>query len=127
MFGHRYFGARYFGPRYWGPAAAGAGGDCPTVGQIWAYVMSNGNTAEQNLVQTNTMLATLTGAVEGSLTLLDLVRIIAAVSAGKSTIVDNGNSTATVEFQAVDGTDVRVSAEMDGSERTSVTITPEST
>ena len=50
--------------------------------------------------------------------------MLAAVAAGKTTIVDNGNNTATVVFRDLEDTVDRVTAEMDGSERTNVTLSP---
>lgn len=101
--------------------------NCPTLGQIWAHVLSNGKSAQQNWVENQTMLTALNQAIEGSLTMLDLWKIIAAVSAGKSTVVATGASSATVEFQAAGGTDVRVEAQVEGIERIAVTVTPETT
>lgn len=123
MLGRRYFGGAYFGGRFFGDGGSGAPPGA-TAAQIWNYVLSNGKTAGQNLVENNTMLLALTGAIEGSYTSSDLLRIIAAVAAGKTRITDLGGGAAHVEFDAVDGSEVRVAAEMDGSERTAVTITP---
>ena len=123
MFGHRYFGGAYFGGRFFGDgddtAAPGA-----TAAQIWAYVLSNGKSAGQNLVENNTMLLALTGAVEGSYTIFDLLKIIAAVAAGETRITDLGGSRAHVEFDHVAEAGVCVTAEMSGSERTELTLTP---
>ncbi len=130
MFGHRYLGSRYFGGRFFGDggnsAPAGA-----TAAQIWNYVLSNGKTAGQNLVENNTMLLALTAnpggwgqVLEGTYTAADLLRIIAAVAAGQSRITNLGGGNAHVEFDAVDASEVRVAAEMTGSERTSLTLTP---
>lgn len=123
MFGRRFFGGRYFGGAYYGDGDTTAPPGA-TAAQIWAYQLSNGKSAGQNLVENNTMLLALTGAIEGSYTSSDLLRIIAAVAAGKTRITDIGGGAAHVEFDAVDGSEVRVAAEMDGSERTAVTITP---
>lgn len=59
---------------------------------------------------------------EGAYSYADLVRILAAVAAGQTTIVDNGNGTATVTFRDVNDTKDRVVAEMTGSERVSLTL-----
>lgn len=97
---------------------------------VWAYVLPNGKTAAENAVETLALLEALIAApgcldvpIEGALTGSDLLRIIAAVQAGKSTIASVLPGTAHVEFAAVDGVDIRVAAEMDGSERTDVTVT----
>jgi hypothetical protein len=62
--------------------------------------------------------------VEGSLTAAELLRLMAAVLAGKTTITDLGNGTGSVKFKAVNGTADRVEATMTGSTRTNVTLTP---
>jgi len=58
---------------------------------------------------------------DGAFTYAELVRILAAVSAGKTTIADNGDGTATVTFRDISDTRDRIVAEMDGSERVSIT------
>jgi hypothetical protein len=123
MFGHRFFGGAYFGGRYYGDG----GNTAPpgaSAAQVWAYVLSNGKSAGQNLVEVNTMLATLTGAVEGSYTMFDILKILAAVAAGKTRITPQGGDRAHVEFDHIDESGVAVAAEMDGSERTDMTLTP---
>ena len=62
-------------------------------------------------------------AIEGSYTAADLLRICAAVLAGRSRITSLGNGRAHVEFDAVGGADLRVAAEMNGSERQAVALT----
>jgi hypothetical protein len=62
--------------------------------------------------------------IQGSYTALDVLRILAAVAAGKTNIAALGNSQAEVEFRAIDDSQVVVAADMDGSERTDVTLTP---
>lgn len=120
MFGRAYFGGRYFGAREFGD-----GGNIPSSGasaaQVWAYVLPNGFSAGEMLMDIHTAL---TGAIEGAFTMPDLIRIIAAVQAGKSSITAFGGGAAHVEFRAVDDSEVRVAAEMAGSERTDVTLTP---
>jgi hypothetical protein len=128
MFGRRFFGGAYFGPRFFGD-----GGDATPVGPsasaIWAYVLSNGKSAGQNLVENNAMLLALTSGsfgwdtpIEGGYTAGDLLRIVAGVAAGTTRITPLGAGAAHVEFDAVDGSRVIVAAEMQGSERTSVVI-----
>lgn len=62
--------------------------------------------------------------LEGSRTASDLLRISAAVDAGKDTIVDNGDGTADVTFRDVSDTTDLVVGHVVGSRRTSVVITP---
>jgi hypothetical protein len=52
----------------------------------------------------------------------DVVRILAAVAAGKTDIVDLGGGAATVTFRDLNDTKDRVEASMTGSERTALTI-----
>jgi len=129
MFGHRYFGARYFGGPFFGDGGtSGAGGS--SAAEVWAYVLSNGKSAGQTLVETlqgiEVLLARncLDEQVQGAYTAVDALRILLAVAAGKTTINALGGGAAIVEFQAVDDSGVVVSATMDGSERTAVTLTP---
>lgn len=62
--------------------------------------------------------------IEGSLTAQDFLRIIAATKAGKTSIVKNGNGTATVTFRDLtDSSDIVVGTAQ-RSERISVTLNP---
>jgi hypothetical protein len=63
-----------------------------------------------------------TEIIEGTFTAADVMRLLASVMAGKSTIVDNGNGTATVKFRDLNDTVDRVSSEMEGSERINVDL-----
>lgn len=128
MFGHRYFGASYFGGRFFGDG--GSSGATASAAEVWAYVLSNGKSAGQTLVETLSGIETLLARncldeqVQGAYTAADALRILLAVAAGKTTINALGGGAAVVEFQAVDDSGVVVSATMDGSERTAVTLTP---
>ena len=61
---------------------------------------------------------------EGNLSPADLLRLIAAVQVGKDSIVDHGDGTATVTFRDTTDSKDRIVAEMNGSERSSVTLVP---
>lgn len=50
MFGRAYFGERYWGARYWGDGGSTAPPGA-SAAQVWNYVLSNGLTAQQNVVQ----------------------------------------------------------------------------
>lgn len=63
-----------------------------------------------------------TEVIEGGLTAADILRIILAVQAGKTTIVNTGPTTNTVTFRDLADTKNRVDADMDGSERIAVTL-----
>lgn len=120
------FGSRYFGNGGTGPGA----GTGASAAEIWAYTLANGKSAAQNLIDLNAGMAELLSRsclddqVQGAYTAGDALRILLAVAAGRSTITPTGPDAATVEFQAVDDSGVVVSATMDGSERTAVTLTP---
>lgn len=53
------------------------------------------------------------------------VLVTAAVLAGKTAIVDHEDGTATVTFRDLGDTTARVVADLDGSERTDITLTPD--
>jgi hypothetical protein len=120
MFGRHYFGGAYLGGRFFGD-----GGSTPATGAsaaaVWAYVLPNGQSAGAML---QAIYAAVTQPIEGTFTMPDLIRIIAAVQAGKSSIASLGAGAAHVEFRAVDDSEVRVAADMAGSERTTIVLTP---
>lgn len=60
--------------------------------------------------------------IEGTYTTGDVLRLLSAVAAGKSTIVDLGGGLATVTFRDINDTEDRVVADMTDSERTGVTL-----
>lgn len=97
---------------------------------VWSFVMSNGKTAHENVVDIHAMLAaaaevpTLATPIEGAYSSIDLIKVISAVMAGKTSIDSSTPGSATVEFRDVNDTVVRVSADMVGSERVDVNITP---
>lgn len=61
---------------------------------------------------------------EGTLTMEDMVKAMAAIMLGKTTITDLGGGLATVAFRDLADALDRVVADMTGSNRTNVTITP---
>ncbi len=63
-----------------------------------------------------------TEVIESGLTAAEVLRIILAVQAGKTNIVDNGGGSATVTFRDVADTKNRVEADMQDSERINVTL-----
>ena len=63
-----------------------------------------------------------TEVIESGMSAADILRVVLAVLAGESTIVDQGGGIAVVEFANVAGTKPRVTADMDGSERTSLVL-----
>ena len=61
---------------------------------------------------------------DGTYTVEDLIKAMAAIMLGKTAITDLGSGLATVAFRDLADSMNRVVASMDESERTSVTITP---
>lgn len=98
---------------------------------VWAFVLSNGKSAGQNLVENNAMLTELLArncfdeVLQGQYTAGDILRILAAVAAGKTSITSLGTGSATVEFRAIDDSVTTVIGTMSGSQRTAVTLDPE--
>lgn len=62
-----------------------------------------------------------TEIIEGGYTAAECLRLLTAVAAGKTTIVDLGGGQATVTFRDINDTVDRIEADMTGSERTNVT------
>jgi hypothetical protein len=65
-----------------------------------------------------------TEIIEGTYTASEVMRLLVSVAVGKTTIVDNGNNTATVVFRDLEDTEDRITAEMEGSERVNVALIP---
>jgi hypothetical protein len=94
---------------------------------VWSALASQYN-------QSGTMGEKLNGAgsagnpwteiIEGTYTAAEVMRMLVAVAAGKTTITDNGNNTATVVFRDLTDTEDRVTATMEGSERINITLNP---
>lgn len=103
------------------PALDSDASTCPTAAEIWTFPMPNGQQARTALVQAAEML---TQPVQGPITVVEVLRILAAVAAGKTTILSLGGGQATVTFQAIDESGSVVVADMQDSERTNVTLTP---
>jgi len=130
MFGRAYFGGGYFGHRYFGD-----GGSIPATGAsaaaVWAYVLPNGKSAGQNIVEINAGISALLAMpscletnIEGGFTAADILRVLAAVAAGKTTITAGGGGAAQVQFRSIDDTREVIDASMQGSERIDLTIDP---
>ena len=81
-----------------GGLLVGDGGGGTTAAEVWEHPVEGGWTAEQ------------------------LLRLLAAVMAGKTSIVDTPGTGATITFRDVNDTKERLSATMDGSRRTGVTL-----
>lgn len=103
-----------------------------TAAQVWAYVLPNGKSAGQNLVEEDAMAISLAAqpeldwdeVLENGLTGRQLVEIIRAVFAGETHVV-SGQNTAHIDFDSEDGTRVVVAADLEGSARVAVTVDPQ--
>ena len=73
------------------------------------------------LTTENVGAAVLNTPIEGNYTAAEVMRLLSAVAAGKSTIIDLGGGLATVTFRDINDTTDRVVADMTNSERTNVT------
>jgi hypothetical protein len=100
-------------------------------GAVSSATTSGPATMRADIVLTGSTLSTAnvgsavwTQALEGGFSAGDIMKLIAAVMAGKTTIVDLGGGSATVTFRSINDSATRVSAGMTGSERTTVTLTP---
>lgn len=60
--------------------------------------------------------------LEGAITAVQLMRLFAAILAGKTTVVDLGGGNATVTFRDINDTVDRVEADMTGCERADITL-----
>lgn len=74
------------------------------------------------LTQTDVEGAVLEARIDGTVTLRQVLRLLAAVAGGKTAIVDNGDGTAAVTFRDLTDSKQRVQAAMSGSERSAVTL-----
>jgi hypothetical protein len=73
------------------------------------------------LTQDDVTGAVMEAQIEAGLTLRQVIRLLAAVAAGKTDIIDLGGGNATVKFRDLADTKDRINASMTGSKRTSVT------
>lgn len=97
---------------------------------VWAFILSNGKSAGENVVEIlagiNVLLARscFEDQAQGVYTYGDIMRILAAFAAGKTHIVQGGAGAANVKFDAIDDSGTVIDADMQGSERINVTLTP---
>lgn len=86
---------------------------------------ANINVTGDLLSTANVAQAVWDAVATSNLTYAEVMRILAAVSAGKTEIVNLGGGNATVVFRNIADTKDAVSADMVGSERVNVTLDPE--
>jgi hypothetical protein len=93
-------------------------GNLKGLASLEATISSSTELSPENLAN-----AVLNAVVEGGYTVEDILKLLSAVAAGKTTIIDLGGGDATVTFRDIEDTRNAVVADMTGSERTTVTIT----
>lgn len=92
---------------------------------VWNSIAANFNNAGtmgEKLNDAGSASNPWTEVLEGSYTAADMLRLLTAIAAGKTTIVDLGGGLATVTFRDINDTVDRVVADMTDSERTDVTL-----
>ncbi len=92
---------------------------------VWNSIAANFNntgTMGEKLNDAGSASNPWTEVLEGSYTAADMLRLLTAIAAGKTTIVDLGGGLATVTFRDINDTVDRVVADMTNSERTDVTL-----
>lgn len=92
---------------------------------VWNAVAANFNAAGtmgEKVNDAGSASNPWTEVIEGTYTAAELLRLLTAVAAGKSTIVDNGDGTKTITFRDINDTRNTVEAEIENSERTSITL-----
>lgn len=100
-----------------GTAVGSTGG---SIGQLNAALRSYGDLTSEGARD-----AILSAVVDGDYTVLETLRVLLAVAAGKTTINDLGGGNAEVTFRNLADSLDRVFATMTGSERTTVVIDPD--
>lgn len=119
-----------FGRSYFGGGGPSSGGGGLTASAVWAHVLGNGKSAGQNVVElqegVNDLLRRdcFDEQIQEGFSAGDILRILAAVAAGKTQITDLGGGAAQVTFRAIDDSGDVVVADMQNSERVDVTLTP---
>lgn len=88
-----------------------------------AFTFTNTN-AVQATVQVYPQTLTWQQIIEGSYTAEDILRILAGIAAGQTNIVDQGSGAALVTFRDLSNASDIVEAQMQGSERQTVVVTP---
>lgn len=104
-----------------------------TVSQIWDYltatILTPGSIGKLLVDNIDTKLSDLptlfwSKVIDGTYTADKVLKIMASILAGNTVIVDTGNNTAIVTFRNLDDTGDVVKANMNNSERITMTLTP---
>lgn len=92
---------------------------------VWGALASANNstgTMGEKLNDAGSASNPWTEVIESGYTAAEILRLLAAVAAGKTNIVDLGGGDATVTFRDIGDTKDRIVADMTGSERTTLTL-----
>lgn len=104
----------------------GTGLSTANVGQaVWSALAASNNvvgTMGEKLNDAGSASNPWTEVIESGYTAAEILRLLAAVAAGKTDIVDLGGGAATVIFRDIADTKDRIVADMTGSERTTLTL-----
>lgn len=111
---------------------AEAGGPTPLspeglANAVWAKLAADANdpgTMGEKLNDAGSASNPWTEIIEGSLSASDVLKLLLAIQAGRTSITDLGGGNASVKFKDLTGTVDRVTASVTGSERTAVTLNP---
>lgn len=104
-----------------------------TVAQVWDYltatILTPGSIGKLLVDNIDTKLSDLptlfwSKVIDGTYTADKVLKIMASILAGKTVIVDTGNNTAIVTFRNLDNTSDVIKANMNNSERITMTLTP---
>lgn len=92
-----------------------------------AHITLNDNTISTQITNVDTDVNSIPDSImqyvtEGTLTLQQVMRILLAIQAGKTSITDLGGGNATVKFRDTTDAKDRVTATMTGSKRTGITV-----
>jgi hypothetical protein len=90
--------------------------------EVWQAQAASYNTAGSMGEKVNS--SSWNEVIESGYTAAEVMRILAAVAVGKTTITDLGGGNATVAFRDQADTKNRILADMTGSERTDITLDP---
>jgi hypothetical protein len=92
---------------------------------VWAAIANQNNISGsmgEKLNDAGSASNPWTEVIEGTYTAAEVLRLLASVAGGKSTIVDNGNGNATITFRDINDTTDRVVADVTDGSRNSLTL-----
>lgn len=92
---------------------------------VWSAIATQNNTSGsmgEKLNDAGSASNPWTEVIEGTYTAAEVLRLLASVAGGKSTIVDNGNGNATITFRDINDTVDRVEADVTNGSRNSLNL-----